>query len=772
MIRPAIIRPLALLLAAVVLAAACSDGGDGADESSLPTAVPIMSAPDAPRPSNAATTTTIGADTATATTEAVTEATDGDGQATAESFTVRPGSEQVAVVGAEPGEDLQLTSGGAVDDGAGAGRADDLGSFLFRDVAPGQYQVVGEEGASDVFAVAALDDAPPASFYADQQLPAPGYGYLETRDGTTLSIDVSLPGPVEDGPYPTVVEYSGYQPSDPTTGGQSALYNTLGYAYVGVNMRGTGCSGGAYAFFEPVQSLDGYDAVEAIAAQPWVLGHHVGMVGLSYPGVSQLYVAATRPPSLAAITPLAVVDDWHQDAFYPGGIRNTTFTVGWAGARVADSAPAASPWAADRIADGDEECEANQVLRDQSTNLATDVAYNQFWTEEIAAPLAPRLLVDRIDVPVFLAGAWQDEQTSSRFATMLDRFTTDDLYVTLVNGLHIDPMSVAVFPRLFEFLELYVAERVPASGGVDEQAMAAGVFGADAVAMPAPRFAGQTYEAARAWFENEPPIEVLFESGAADGEQPGTPAPRWSASFFEWPIASTQAQPWSLGDGHLTLEPGEDDGATEYAAEPDELPATFHDPATGSVWEYDVEWQWEEPPDGTAASFLSGALADDSVYVGSASADLWIRTDATDTDLEVTLSEVRPDGEEVYVQSGWLRASQRALDPASSTELRPVPTFVESDAAPLVSGEWTPLRVELLPFGHAFRKGSQLRLTVDAPGNSRAAWTLETIDDGETVEVGWGPEHPSRLVLPLQPGLAVPAGLPDCTLRGQPCRAT
>ena len=35
----------------------------------------------------------------------------------------------------------------------------------------------------------------------------------------------------------------------------------------------------------------------------------VGMVGISYPGLTQLFVAATRPPHLAAITPLSVLDD-------------------------------------------------------------------------------------------------------------------------------------------------------------------------------------------------------------------------------------------------------------------------------------------------------------------------------------------------------------------------------------------------------------------------------------------------------------------------------
>ena len=50
--------------------------------------------------------------------------------------------------------------------------------------------------------------------------------------------------------------------------------------------------------------LDGYDVVETIARQPWVLHGRPGMVGLSYPGISQLFVAQLQPPHLAAIAPL------------------------------------------------------------------------------------------------------------------------------------------------------------------------------------------------------------------------------------------------------------------------------------------------------------------------------------------------------------------------------------------------------------------------------------------------------------------------------------
>ena len=67
----------------------------------------------------------------------------------------------------------------------------------------------------------------------------------------------------------------------------------MGFAVVDVNMRGTGCSGGAFDFFEPLQSLDGYDVIETIARQPWVQHNKVGMMGISYGGISQLFTAQT-----------------------------------------------------------------------------------------------------------------------------------------------------------------------------------------------------------------------------------------------------------------------------------------------------------------------------------------------------------------------------------------------------------------------------------------------------------------------------------------------
>jgi len=106
-----------------------------------------------------------------------------------------------------------------------------------------------------------------------------------------------------------------------------SLAGVLGFATVGVNMRGTGCSGGAYDFFEPLQLLDGYDIIETVATQEWA--YKVGMDGISFPGISQLFVGGARPPHLAAITPFSVIADIYSTPGFPGGIFNNGFAQSW-----------------------------------------------------------------------------------------------------------------------------------------------------------------------------------------------------------------------------------------------------------------------------------------------------------------------------------------------------------------------------------------------------------------------------------------------------------
>lgn len=746
-------RRLLRLLTCVALIAACSS--DGATETSADTAVSAA-------PSTAAST---AASTTTAAEPALAPA----------SFTVRPGTEQVTVLDAEPGTELTVTG---PDGSTATGVVDEQGSLLFRSLAPGDgYVLTSATEQSEPFAVGDRADHPDAAWYASQPtLPDGGFGYITTRDGTTLSANIVLPGPADQGPYPTVVEYSGYQPSDPDSADFAQIYTTLGFAYVGVNMRGTGCSGGSFRFFETVQSLDGYDVIETVAAQPWVLDNEVGMVGISYPGISQLFVAATAPPSLAAITPLSVLDDSFRATLYPGGILNTGFAVEWTQARVDQARPYGQGWEQGRVDGGDTECEANQRVRLQNPDLVAEIRDNPYYQPELGDSLAPITFVDRITAPVFLAGAWQDEQTGGHFPAMLDRFTNaKDLFVTVVNGGHTESLSPSVLQRYVEFLQLYVAKQVPTMAGANQVApiVSGLIFASPQVPTFTDRFAGMTYDGALAAFEAEPQVRVLLEQGAADGYSPGAPVARTDLEYDQWPVPDAVATTWSLdGNGALSDGAPTAPGEASYTADPTTLPPTYYSGSGSDIWKAGAPYEWQALPDGTGLGFVSAPLADDTLVVGGGSVDLWISATAPDTDLEVTISEVRPDGKEIYVQSGWLRASERALDEAATTELQPVQTFLESDVAPLPDGEFTPVRIALFPVAHVFRAGSRLRLTIDAPGNNRPVWVFESLSAGEQVTVGFDADRPSRLVLPVVAGAAVPQPAPPAcgAMRAQPCR--
>ena len=693
-------------------------------------------------------------------------------------FTAHGSVEQLYVTDAAPGAELKLASADGVV--VQTATTDDRGALIFRDVTAGDgYVVAAESGgrleASNAVTVRTPDDAPEPTFY-EQQIGA-GYTYLETRDGTKLAINVLLPGRPEDGPYPTVIEYSGYDPANPESPQPSSLVaNALGYAAVGVNMRGTGCSGGAFNFFETLQSTDGYDVIETIAAQSWVKGHKVGMVGISYPGITQLFVARLHPPHLAAIAPLSVISDIGTGILQPGGILNNGFAIDWAADRQHDAQPGGQPWSRKRMDEGDQTCIENQKLRGQTQDLMEMILANPFYDPKVADPLSPATFVNRINVPVFLAQAWQDEQTGGYAVTMLDRFSgTDRLHATLVNGNHSEPLIPAIFGRWMEFLDLYVAERIPrrpAIAPVVVQLLGEEAFGVAGLGLEPERFADVTsYDEAVARFETEPKVRILFESGA--GGEPGYPIPAFEMSFDRWPLAEVEPTAWYFeSGGRLSPTPPSGEGADRFIYDPSAAQrTTFH--GGDEIWKALPAWDWRPLEAGTAVAYATEPLGETVVMAGSGSVDLWLKSTAPDVDLQVTLSEIRPDGQEVYVQNGWLRASHRKLNAASSSELRPVQTHYRADAADLPAAEFVEARVELYPFAHVFRGGSRIRISVEAPGGDRPSWKFDALPaNGEVINtISRSSATASRVVLPVLPGVEVGAPLPPCpALRGQPCR--
>jgi predicted acyl esterase len=709
--------------------------------------------------------------------------------------------EQVYATGLPPGAQVSLY------DGAGqqvaTRTANQLGGTLFREVAPGDGYTVGLTAGgprSGPLRVLTTDSAPPSAEVYDQSIPQRGYGYLTTRDGTKLAIDVHPPQDVTtvlpevelptlpSGPTPTLIEYSGYGYADPAgpQNGISILANLMGFTVVDVNMRGTGCSGGAYDFFEPLQNLDGYDVIETIARQPWVLHHEVGMMGISYGGISQLFTAATQPPHLAAISPLSVIDST-QTTLYPGGILNTGFALEWAKERVHD-AEVASPtggqeWAYRRIQEGDGTCAANQALHPEAVDLLKKVEENDHYRPEVADPLAPVTFVDRIQVPTFMACQWTDEQTGGHCPTLARHFTgTTRKWFTFTNGTHVDSLDPATFNRWYDFLQLYVARRAPILGAAVIRAAAPLVYqeamGIPGVTLPPdPIQLLPTYGTALGAFESLKPVRVLFDSGAG-GISPGRPYPGYERSFDRFPVPGTEARVWYLSPGGtLGGSPPAGAHADEFTWDAQALPKTDFTGDTGAgeggLWTAAPEYHWEQYPPGSAVSYLTAPLSANTTVLGAGAVNLWVRSSTPNVDLQATISEVRPDGRETFVQNGWVRGDERKLDPEKSTPLEPVLSLREEDVSPLPADSFVPVTIPLYYEGHAYRAGSRIRVTIAAPNGTQPIWAFDQTEPQGTAQVAiaYGPDRPSHLLLPVVPGLSVPTGLPPCPgLRGEPCR--
>jgi putative CocE/NonD family hydrolase len=144
-------------------------------------------------------------------------------------------------------------------------------------------------------------------------------------------------------------------------------------------------------------------------------------------------------------------------------------------------------------------------------------------------------------------------------------------------------------------------------------------------------------------------------------------------------------------------------------------------------------------------TFDSAPLTSDTEVTGTVLADLYVSCDCRDTDIWARLYDVAPDGTAFNLMSPGLdvlRASYR--EPRKGRQL-------------LTPGEIYELRLDTLVTSNLFRRGHRIRLQVSTaffPNFSRNLHSgdLETTSSRRqkaTVTLHHGPDHPSRVVLPV-----------------------
>jgi predicted acyl esterase len=164
------------------------------------------------------------------------------------------------------------------------------------------------------------------------------------------------------------------------------------------------------------------------------------------------------------------------------------------------------------------------------------------------------------------------------------------------------------------------------------------------------------------------------------------------------------ARSWYLGGGGRLLDkPGGRAAYERFTATPhsgpdaDYLGANGTGTGTGGLWGNSSQWtwNWRSRKPGTAVSYLTAPLRSSTTVLGAGALYAWIRSSKPTEDLMATITEVRPDGKETYVQSGYVRTNERALATASnslmkqpSTLLAPILSLRKADVKAMPKGRF------------------------------------------------------------------------------------
>ncbi len=540
---------------------------------------------------------------------------------------------------------------------------------------------------------------------------------IPVRDGLELSSNLWLPLPAPERPderFGAVLEMIPYGKDNWRRNSDTARGEWLaarGFALCRLDVRGTGSSPGvAEDEYTEAETLDGYDAVEWLAAQPWCNGN-IGMWGISYGGFTSIQVAKLRPPHLRAILPMYATDDrYRDDVHIRGGCVTASEKCQYAVSQLGMNAmPPHPPFRGERWRE-------EWLARLEQTppwlmawiRNQTDGAY---WRR---GSLAPEY--DALDCAVFQVAGWTDAYPDAAFRIQ-ERCTSAAVRTLVGNWVHSYPDDAYPGPNLdwlhelVRFFDRYLKGR---DNGWDR-------------------------EPALVWFEREWAAPEPFPK-----EWPG----RWRAASA-FPVPGTERRELWLGDGG-----GLRDASPAEGTSVDALP---HRATVGTAGA--LSWGAGGAPNGLARdlrpdelrglTYTSPPLEAPLAIIGSPAAVLHLGASMPVATGVVRLSEVTPDGVSSLVATGVLNLTHRRSD------IDPAPMPADP---PSVEEIRIPLRVS----GYRFTPGNRIRLTV-----LTSYWPVlwPSPFPGE-LHVHHGPAAPSRLELPVLPADA--ATLPVPPFRVEP----
>jgi len=516
--------------------------------------------------------------------------------------------------------------------------------------------------------------------------------YLSLRDGTKICTDIFRPD-TDGEKFPALIAWASYGKSlqshrrqplradnlmfDHTIeAGDLEYFVPRGYAYVIPDPRGIGKSEGGWDGPQgPQEQEDTYDLIEWVAQQPWCSGE-VGMIGLSYFGIIQMFAAAQQPPHLKAIMPISVRPGRYLTD-YSGGILSTRST------KFLGLFPTNSAYKSEAEKENSPE-ELKQKMKERWEN-DPDLQEVPFFLRVLTTwpPKFSQLLLDvllhpldgkywearsirnkwhKIKIPTYLTGHWDAMGPYRPFIPFMD--PKMDV-----------PKKIMMWGVWWETLELpfrYYNEELL-------------------------RWYDHWLKAIDTGIMDEPPIKIFVRG-----------ADRYRFEY-EWPLKRTKWTKFYLRrSGRLSTDPED-----KVDALPDSM---VHVPPMIS----------KEVP---SVKYITTPLSRPLEVTGPIALYLYASIDAEDANFIGKMYDVSPGGERRLLSGGYLKGSHRTLIPEKSQPC--VPVHDHTKVVPIKPGEINEYVIEFRTQSIIFQPGHRLELEIKSmdytPGHERSWLKTDSI---------------------------------------------
>lgn len=561
------------------------------------------------------------------------------------------------------------------------------------------------------------------------------------RDGVTLATDLWIP----DGPPAPVLlvrlPYGKDMAASSPLGPSILQLLDAGYAVAWQDCRGTFRSDGEFTPHVDDPD-DGTDTIAWLREQPWCDGN-IGGYGASYLGFVQWASASRSPAGLKAIAPMVTTTDYHLTPWYSEGGAVSWHTM-WtwvtmqtlAAAQKALAAGAGDPGTLMKLSD---------MIAHPQSHLDTLPVSDQpllakqspWWLDWLAHPdrdqfwqdMAVAENLNQVTTPALNVGGWFDlfiGGTTRTFTRM--RAEAGSAEAREGQRLIIGPWDHLTWDGTYPDRQFPMAA----------SAMAADLTGEHI------RFFDRWLRGSSAALDGRAPVRIFVMGidqwrDEQDWPLPGT---RYTSYYLHGAGKAHTAD----GDGGLSTEPPAAAAADTYTYDP-----ASPVPSLGGRVMRPVAINGAGPADQRPVEarqdvlcYSTPVLTGQVEVTGHVALVLHVASSARDTDFTGKLVDVFPDGRAIYLTDGILRARYR--DSLAEPEL-------------LEPGKAYEVTLDLSVTSNVFLPGHRIRLEVSSsnfPRYDRNTNTGGVIsqDSAEravaaTNTILHGPEHPSRLVLPV-----------------------